>query len=198
MENRKKLGVDLDDTIWEFRKKFFEFYNNTYGTNHLFDGFDYSIEEFLGITKDESVKLFDDFHSSKYFPEIVLIDGFKEVFYDLVEFYEFIFITARPIHQAEGVIKKVESLIGIKSPVVHFTHDENWKRVKDKAAYCIEHGIQFMIEDSYDNAILCAEKGIKCFLLNYPWNTNKIEIPNIVRVNNWKEIKENLIGGKDV
>ena len=49
-----------------------------------------------------------------------------------------------------------------------------------------------MIEDNKDYACACAEKGIKVFLLEKPWNKIYEEHPNIIKINHLKEVLEQI------
>ena len=62
---------------------------------------------------------------------------------------------------------------------------------KKKIKIGIDLGIDFMIEDDRKHSKNCAEKGIKCFLIDKPWNQN-FEHENVIRVNGWNEILEIL------
>src|SRR3989339_167530 len=48
------------------------------------------------------------------------------------------------------------------------------------------------IKDNQYNALGCAKKGIKTFLINKPWNNNCENHNNLIKVDNWDEIMEKL------
>ncbi|HKL23216.1 MAG TPA: hypothetical protein VJ895_00525 [Candidatus Nanoarchaeia archaeon] len=188
-----KIGIDLDDTLWKFHESFFKFYNNKFGTNYkVQDYWIYNLETFLGIEREETNELFEEYESLEEYKYIPLLDGVKEGL-DFVykNFEEVHYLTARPIFH-ENLIKNRLSKIIEEEPILFFQLDENRKRIEDKSDYCIRNDISIMIDDGYHNLEGCSEKGIKSFLIDYAWNRDKNLNGNIVRVKNWKEIVEKL------
>jgi len=53
---------------------------------------------------------------------------------------------------------------------------------------CKERGIKIMIDDNKLFANELAEKGVKVFLLDKPWNKNYDKHKNIIKVKDWKEV----------
>ena len=59
---------------------------------------------------------------------------------------------------------------------------------KEKSELCIEHGIDFMIEDNYDYADGIAKVWVKTYLLEKPWNNWQEDYhENIIRIDSWDE-----------
>lgn len=48
------------------------------------------------------------------------------------------------------------------------------------------------IEDRYNNAVELAEAGFKVLLIDCPYNRDQDELPGIIKVKNWMEIKEKI------
>jgi uncharacterized HAD superfamily protein len=188
-----KIGIDLDDTVWKFHEPFFEFYNEKFGTNYKIEEYNsYNLEIFLGINRKETFKLFDEYESLKKYQYLPLLKNVKEglkVVYK--NFDEVHYITARPIFHEKLVKKRLSNIIK-EEPKLFFQLDENRKKIFDKSDYCLEKGINIMIDDGYHNLENCSKKGIYSILLDYAWNRNKSLNRNIVRVKNWKEIIEKL------
>lgn len=63
--------------------------------------------------------------------------------------------------------------------------------ISDKLTFCKEHGIDLLIEDSYETCRELADNGIKSILMTTKMNSD-IEDKEIVRVNNWDEIYEEI------
>ena len=59
--------------------------------------------------------------------------------------------------------------------------------ISAKLAFCKEHEIDVLIEDSYETCRELADNGIKSILMTTKMNSEDKEI---VRVNNWDEIYE--------
>ncbi|MFB5637734.1 MAG: hypothetical protein ACE5RF_04920 [Nitrosarchaeum sp.] len=193
MENKKiKIGIDLDDTVWKFHEKFFEFYNEKYGTSYSVDNYDiYNFEEFLGITREQVFSLLDEHETLDKYKKIPLLDFVKESLLELDKKYEIHFITARADYQKDLILSRLSEIFDRELPIF-FQYDENRNEKCGKVDYCLENGIKIMIDDGYHNLIKCSENGIKCFLIDYAWNKEKELNENIIRVNNWKEIMEEI------
>jgi hypothetical protein len=67
--------------------------------------------------------------------------------------------------------------------VNHFT-----EKHREKSEICIECNINIIIEDNPYYALELAEKWIKVFLLDKPWNKKYKKHKNIIKVKSWKEI----------
>ncbi|NCN87031.1 hypothetical protein GW932_04295 [archaeon] len=188
-----KIGIDLDDTVWKFHEKFFEFYNEKYGTNYeLKDYYIYNLEVFLGITREETHSLFKEYESLEKYKYIPFLEGVKEgIEYLSRNFEKNIFLTAR-LSSDENLVRDRLSKLSLENPEIFYQHDENRKYLGSKVSYCLKEGISVMIDDGYHNLEECSKEGIKCFLVDMPWNQDKELNENIIRVKDWKEIIEKL------
>jgi len=183
-----KIGIDLDDTVWKFHEKFLKFYNERNGTNYDINEYkEYSLENFLDIEKEEVKKLLNLYDATDDFLEASFLEGFLESFLILNKNHEIYFITARPSHTEDLVLKIISKFMN-KKPNIYFVHNSETNKRKEKVEYCIELGIDLMIDDAFHNLELCSVKGINGLLINYPWNQKEKLPENIIRVNNWKEI----------
>ncbi len=63
--------------------------------------------------------------------------------------------------------------------------------VRDKLTFCKENEIDLLIEDSYDTCKELEANGIKAILMTTKMNAN-IKDEEIVRVNNWDEVYEQI------
>jgi len=182
-----KIGVDIDEILAEFVKGYLELYNKKYGKNIKFeDVFTYSLCEPLKISKQESIKLADEYYGSDDFDNIKLVQGAKEGIKKLNEQHKLIFVTARPNHTKEKTelfLKKI-----LPDVDLDISHSNNlWSKGLLKSEVCINKKCDLLIEDTSSNALDCADKGIKIILLDKPWNQG-VEHENIIRVYNWGEI----------
>lgn len=185
-----KIGIDLDDTIWKFHEKFFEFYNLKYGTTHKIEDYNiYDMGLFLNLDKKNILALFDEYESLEKYKILPLMDDVERVLLELNKEHEIYFITARSERTKDIVIERLKKIFLHSNQRVFFTHDENWNKIFEKVDFCLREGIDFMIDDNLKNLELCFNKGIKGILLTHPWN-KYIEINfNIIRVNSWKEVE---------
>lgn len=192
MKKILKLGIDLDDTVWKYTEKFIDYFNSLKNTAHNVDDFkSYSITNSLGITENELFDLFEKFDNGLFCNETFLLEGFADIFNKIKNKFEIYFITARPKNTEQIIIGKIKSFSKEEFPV-HFCKDENKDIGISKGTICKKLGIDIMIDDGLHNLQECLEDGIKCLLLDYPWNkTNDLD-SNIIRVKNWVEIETEL------
>lgn len=189
-----KIGVDLDEVIVEFSKGYFEFYNSKYKTNFQFkDIFSYNLWEVLGISREESFKLADEFYDSEDFDEVELVKDSKESIVKLADTHELFIVTARPIRIRE----KTDYFFNKNFPNlpyrIIYSGDLFSEQGSRKSDICANLGIEFLVEDNLNYALESAEKGVKVLLLNKPWNKDGKMHEDVVRVDNWKGILEKII-----
>ncbi len=193
MEIKKlKIGIDIDDTIWKFHKKFFEFYNNKFGTKlDVNKYYLYSLEKLLNISQEEAFSLLDEFSFSEGSYEFELMEGVIESINELSQKYQIYFITARHEGLFETTFKKLKEYFDFDFEIL-FVFDKERKLIKEKLDYCLENNINIIIDDRLKTLNSCSEKGIKSILINQPWNKNEELGENIFRVNNWEEVLEKI------
>jgi len=190
---RKKVGLDVDEIIVEFTKKYLDFFNFKYSKNFQFkDIFSYNLWAPLGITKEEVFKLADELYDSNFFDNPEFVEGAKEGIKDISKNCELFIITSRPEHIKERTatfFKKNFPDIDLK-----IMHSNNLleSEGKSKSDICHEMGVSLIVEDGEKHALECAENGIKVLLFDKPWNKNCKNHENIIRVKNWNEILERL------
>lgn len=193
MKNNLKIAIDIDDTIWKFHKRFFEYYNRKNGTNYSEKEYNnYSLDKLLGISSEESFKLYDEFYFSDFENNLELMEGVKEVILKLSEKHKIYFMTARHKGISEMTINKLKDIFGKEFPIF-FVFDEEKKVIKEKFDYCLDKGVDIIIDDRLKTLEMCAEKGVKGFLMNQAWNQDENLNEKIKRVNGWNEIMEKIV-----
>lgn len=182
------IGLDFDDVIAHLFEKLLEFYNERKGKNHTIDEIkEYDLWINWGITKEEAMQLVNEFHEKEEPETTKPIENAIESITNLLHNGDKLYvITARnPIFK-----HKVENWIAHHLPNkkinVITTRDFKPNQYIRKAKICEELNVEIMLEDSGQNALECAETGIKVLLFDKPWNQN-IEHENITRVNGWNE-----------
>lgn len=190
-----KIGIDLDDTIWEFQSKFNKFYNSKFGTDYkLEDMKSYSYEETFKITKEKTIELLDEFSKTDSFSKLPLIDGVMDFLEKIEEDYEVYFITARGINRKDQTLECFYNHFG-REEKIHFVGSGSEHEGKSKGEVCLELGIEYMVDDHVQNLLSCHKFGIKSFLINQPWNKNFKLLEGMVRVDilsdclNYLEVK---------
>jgi len=179
-----KIGVDMDEVVASFIPKFIEFYNLQNRSDIKFEDWtSYNFWEVIGGTREEAIKLVDDFWNSKMFDEIDLVEGAKESLEKLSERNKLIIVTSRPLRFAE----KTERFFQKHFPKINFdlfySDDFHKQHSIGKAGICVREGIEVFVEDNLDYAIACYNEGIKVFLLDKPWNQGNCN--GVLRVGGW-------------
>ncbi len=192
-----KIGIDLDDVIVDFTREFLKFYNQKFKKNILYKDWKvFDLWELEPISKEESIKLINEFYKSEFFDEIDLIDGAKEAICGLMEKHEVSVITARPLRWGEKTRSFFEKQFPKEKVNLHHSRSPDDFKI-DKAGICKNLKIELIIDDRENHALDCAEKGVKVLLLDKPWNQG-VKHENIIRVKNWNEILEKLNRGFDL
>jgi len=192
MRDQKKIGVDIDEVVVEFFRKYLELFNKKFNHNLKFEDItSFHIWDVVNIPKEASLELIREFYDSEDFYTLPLVDGAKDALGELSQKYKIYFITSRPEQVREKTFnflkKHLEKLIFS----LHFSGGV-WGEHKSKGEICEELGIDVFIEDNFDYALDCAKRGIKTFLMDKPWNQKEAGYRNLIRVKNWSEIVRRL------
>src|SRR3989339_605385 len=132
----------------------------------------------IGIDIDDVIVNFIEpflYFYNKKFHELELIEEFKNKINFLFKNYEVFFITARPLSIKEKTERFFEKSLKNKKYTIIYSvnyHYNNSYEGKSKVEICKSLGLSYFIEDNQYNALDCAKKGIKTFLINKPWINN--------------------------
>jgi len=181
-----KIGIDIDDVIVDFCLPFAKFHNANYGTNWSKENLNtYRLEDLTGDTWDQMQEKMDlfvkeaDFFNKKVDPAIV------ESIKTLAMVHEIYIITGRPDHYRDGTIKWAQNNLNGLYREIFFVYGEAEK--VDKWQFCVNNGIEVIIEDLPEFATKCNEAGITVLLFDHPWNQG-VKGQNLKRVKSWPEI----------
>lgn len=182
-----KIGIDLDDVVFEFARELLREYNLYHGTNFTFeDIFSYYFSEVFKISNEEIIDFMKKYFGEEKILNLSLCESAKESIFSLAEKHDIYFITSR-IYK-EGTKESLElHFSGIPFKLIFSSNPYAGTFGKTKGEICLEHGINLMIEDSKEHGEDCAKKGIRTFLIHKPWNL-QANHENMIRVNNWAEI----------
>jgi len=194
MNNKKVIGIDLDDILFDFYSHLCLFINSKINTNYKkSDMTDFMLDKVLKCPREDALKLIADFYQSDHHQDALPISGAKESISNLAKDYSLYIVSARPEHlrkRTEDWIQKHFGNVFEKIYLGNHYHGNGSKRTK--LEICEEIGASIYIEDFIPNAIEVADSGKQVFLLDNPWNQS--EIPrNIQRVYSWNEIVNCLI-----
>jgi len=189
-----KIGIDIDDVVFEFTKTFLNFYFKKYGKLVKFEDVKtYYLEEILDLPLGNVIELIKDMVSSGIAEEMPICDYAKESILNLADEHDIIFLTSRTVRN--GTLESLNKLFpNIKFRLIYSSNFYAKTSGKTKADICCEEGIDIMIEDSEEYANEIAIQGTKVFLLDKPWNQDYKEHENIFKVHHWNEILEKLNG----
>lgn len=189
-----KIGIDIDDVVADFRNSFLNYYKNL----RNFD-VDKARDSVLLKTffndKDFERDIYD-FHHTKEFRELGLIDFSKDAINHLKEKNELIFVTSRPKNHKEVTKDFIMRNFSGDIKIIHSEEmeEKNEGKILTKGEICEKENLDIMIEDNPDYALDCAERGIYVFVLNQPRNKEYdfSEFENIEKVNDWEELLDKL------
>jgi|TARA_Y100000310_G_C20652942_1_gene800463 hypothetical protein len=185
-----KIGIDIDDVLFEFITNLMVFYNGKHGTNFKKeDVFSFNLGKVWKKERKEVNEEVLDFFKSNSFSELRPIIGSQESISLLSKKNKLAIVTSRPEITKEQTSSWLEKFYPGSFSKIHFTnHFLEIGQKKSKADICLENGYDVLIEDNKDYALECAEKGIKVFLFNRPWNKDFTTHENITPVDSWEEI----------
>ncbi|MGD9276157.1 MAG: hypothetical protein PVJ67_03205 [Candidatus Pacearchaeota archaeon] len=190
-KEKLKIGIDIDDTVADFINSYLDFYKFRFGKEfNVEDIEDIYLREPFGHTCEDVIEILGEFHKTNYFKKMKLIEGVEEILNKLFFLHKIFFITSRRVSNEEITKEFLKKYFLNKPYEVYFSGDIYSGR-KTKDEICSEIGVDVLIEDNKFFSYNCAEKGIKVFLLDKPWNQN-CEHENITRVKNWNEIIDKL------
>lgn len=190
-----KIGIDIDEVLAKLAPELTWFYNEKFNKNY-----DPANQKEYDLTKlwECSIEVANEtvwqFYDSPKFEKIKTIQGAKTAVKKLLKQHEMIAITARPSH----VEVKTRNWIEKHYPKVfreiyftghYFTAEE--KRVT-KGDICKKLGIELMIDDHFEYALDCSQKGINVLLMDAAWNREVVLPGNVRRVKGWREIMKVL------
>lgn len=191
VEEKMKIGIDIDEVVVEFFSVYLKLFNERFGKNLVLDDiFKFEIWKCIDVSKDDILKLAEDFNNSEKFFEVPLVEGVQESLNKLNKIFDINFITSRP----ENIVEKTNFFLNDHFAEIDFNvyfSGGIWNNKKSKTQICKELGIKILIEDRRKYALGCAQEGIKVLLFDKPWNQN-CEHKNMIRVYNWEEILEKI------
>jgi len=182
------VGVDIDGVIADYPRSFVEYINQELGTNYDADKVKkYDIYEELGINTELGIKLKDKYRQSGQKRYIPVIDGAKEMLQGLRDQgYKIVLLTARPYKKYNRIFSDTMEWLETNSLVydaIIFDEDKEERLLKEFG----NNRVDFFIEDVASNANAISTLGVKCFLVDRPYNQDASLNDNVTRIDNIKE-----------
>ena len=192
-----KIGIDIDDTTFLTVKSMLKyadiFEEEISGVPTNRDSFGlienrYYLKALYGWDDETKFAFFNKYYKN-VLEECTMLPNADKVIRKLKENGDTIhFITARLMNievcDTEAITRK--SLLDFSIP-----YDSLSLHVSDKLAFFKENNIDICIEDSFETCKQLTDNGIKSILMTTKMNS-KIDSGEIVRVNSWEEIYEEV------
>jgi len=193
-----KIGIDIDDVICNTIPNIVTFYNRKYNKNIKFEEIhSFNLwESGIGKNKEEIIKIVNEFDSEIGLDKVELLPNVKQAIIGLISQADIFFITSRSNkfqNKTEVYFKENFPNLDFRVVYANDFHDHNGS--KKKSEICRELGIDIFIDDNKDYVLDCSKEGIRCFLINKPWNQDFKQNLEITRVNSLKEAVEIIKGG---
>ncbi|MGA9647712.1 MAG: hypothetical protein WBQ76_17495 [Candidatus Korobacteraceae bacterium] len=178
---RPILGVDLDNVLTRtdalIRQPIEEMFGTKLSQSDI-KHFDYHL---CGVTRDQEREVFGRFHE-KECEKVALIEDALAALKTLNHFFDIHIVTGRPSETRRLTIEWLTKN-SIPYSELDFRKEKHMSKVHFKA----------FVEDHREHAYAMARRSVKSFLINYPWNQpNPVDPPNVIRVDTWQEILEEL------
>jgi uncharacterized HAD superfamily protein len=183
-----KIGIDLDDVVFEFVLALLKNLEVVHKRKILFEEVNsYFFPPIFKLDLKDTLELISNLDNKT----LEVCSGVKEFIFELSKKNEIYFITSRVCK--EGTLESLNKHFSeIPFELFFSSNPYAGTNGKTKGEICNELGVDFIIEDSKEHSKICAEDGIKVFLLDKPWNKNYEKHENIIKVNTWEEILEKL------
>ncbi len=195
-----KIALDIDGVLADIMPELNDFYNKKFGTSFRIEEYKHhDLEKTWGGTREDAVKIVEEFFQSPSFLNIGSIPGSQEAIHNLSVKHFLFSVTARPKSIEPKTLTFLQSNFrGKIKKVFHTGQYVNSAGSINKFDICISEKAELLVEDCLETAIDCANRGLKTFLLDgtnnqLSGNYSEDELPaNLVRVKDWSEIVERL------
>jgi uncharacterized HAD superfamily protein/phosphoribosyl-ATP pyrophosphohydrolase len=182
------IGVDIDGVLADYPRSFIEFINKEMKTNYDYkDIKSYDIAESLSLPPEECAKLKNLYRETGQKRFIPVIDGAKQFLEELKYLgYTIVLLTSRPYDKYKRMFGDTQYwLVQNKMMYDAILWDEK------KGERLIEEfgkdKVKLFIDDVASFANNIGKLGMKCILLNKPYNLNISTHENVMRVNSLRE-----------
>ena len=192
MNKKEVIAVDIDEVLYPFLREFIIDHNSKFKTNLSIANFNsYEFEDTLKMDRKESVQRVYDFLSKTDQINPEPIKDSKEAIVKLSKFYNLVVITSRYSKYQDQTVQWLNRHFKNIFKSVYLI---GYHKVLDNPVYksdiCLAVGAKYIIDDSLDNVIGCASKGVNGILFgDYPWNKQDLtKFKNITRAKDWNEV----------
>lgn len=195
MSTKPIIAIDIDDVLADHAKQFVEFSNNRWGTSLTIDDYDEHWAEMWQVDNKETELRATEFRSSNLISKYNRDDSAFEVLQELSKRFSLIVLTSRRLEMEKETRLWITSQYPDIFSDVHFSGIwetiDSEAHLRTKAEVCKSLGANYLIDDQIKHCLGASECGVTGLLFgNYFWNRLS-ELPaNVVRCQNWHEIRE--------
>lgn len=182
---KANIGIDIDCTVFDTITPILDYIGKFHGVKFKKEQIhEVNIEKSLNISKKLTMEAVDFAVENE---NLEIYKDAKEVIQWLAEHYNIYFITYRPFTVRKYTVKLLNTL----DIDYHITYT---KREFGKTSHIIGRKIGVFIEDEATTIRDIAKvTDCTCLVYDHPWNKRVLQNDKIIRVHNWKEIKDFFI-----
>lgn len=193
LNDENVVAVDIDGVIADYPEGFLQFVEKKTGkTLDRSKLTQYRIYDIFAedIGEEEMFRLKEEFRATGEKRSLPVVEGAVEGLKKLKELgYTIVLLSARPYKKHPRIFS--DTIFWLKAN--GFVYDAVlWDKNKEERIINEFPKMKFLVEDYHGNANKVAEKGYKVYMFNRLYNINEKTHRNVVRVENWKNILEEL------
>lgn len=183
------VGVDIDGVLADYPRSYIEFMNQELGANFSCENVtNYDIGAHFGIPRNQAIQLKDKYRQTGQKRFIPVIEGAREFLQTLKDAgFTVVLLTARPYDEYKRMY--ADTVLWLKDNELPF---DSLIFNEDKEAYLLKHfgteNVKFFVDDASGNANLISDAGVKCYLINRPYNAGHNINQNVIRTDNLEEV----------
>lgn len=191
----KIIWIDIDEVLAELLDFVLEYHDylldwKIVSRDDIIDYYVHNMED-NNLTKQEWVDWFRKWlFSDKDLWVKPIIWAMSKLEYFKNKWYVLKIVTARPKDLFEEYTEKwIEKNYSWMFEEILYINNITLNDNKTKWDICIEHWINYMVEDNPDYALELAESWVITYLLEKPWNKHRAEThENLIKVRSWDEV----------
>jgi len=199
---KKRIAVDIDDTLFAHFSELAEWHNSQFGTNltleHNHPKGEDALRAWKADTIEQAVRRVHEFYKTSQYEEAKPFEDALKVMARLSKDYELIIVTARDTIQEEFTHLWLSRYFTDMYKDVHFTAMYSLEgKARTKLEVFRDLNVDYVIDDSLQNCLDAAEDGrIALVYGDYPWNRQVDSSKNTIRVNEWLDIEDYFYGSE--
>ena len=197
MHKMKKpiLAIDIDDVLAKHTQGITNWHNAKYGTKHTENDYFSSIHwsQVWGVEEAEAERRAVEFHKDLEHSRFAVIEGSREALAKLAQKFDLVAVTIRRKIVVPTTYDWLSSNFAGLINDVKFVEFWETDKKQTKAQICLEIGATYLIDDSLEHCLVCADAGIPAIVYgDYAWNRVGSLPPNVTRAKDWGQILELL------